>query len=373
MVCIGIDTVSLARATGPQHVNWRDRHLLEWLLIMFGGRSIVPGSVDNRRVEHLRFLLGAWDGLGYYQWLPSAFITGKFDWMFWCHNTSYKTANQRILVGGRGSELPFYRFSDLLTWFFDYPNTCFAPTNAVWMTANTRYDYAGAGAVFSFRLARRYSTTTAALLAVITIYGGKSNLYFYATSQPLMSHVHSYFLVSLFCWCGLRIIDGPRPVHVMLFLFSGAMMTRSPIEYCRGLVPALAGLLTMPGGVRGAWQPGRPPQCFCAGFILRPDSGLAIDLLALLREIGMQIRMPSTTSISNSTGWCRAWSIQPAERLVRVQSRFSGIVIATLLVEAWRGRRPARAILLILVFTLLSYSAWWCWWLGGGLWASWVY
>jgi hypothetical protein len=39
--------------------------------------------------------------------------------------------------------------------------------------------------------------------------------------------------------------------------------------------------------------------------------------------------------------------------------------MGTLLVQAWRGRRPARSILLIFALTVLIYSAWWCWWLGG--------
>jgi len=41
------------------------------------------------------------------------------------------------------------------------------------------------------------------------------------------------------------------------------------------------------------------------------------------------------------------------------------VVVGTLLWQAWRGRGPARPILLIFILTVLLYSAWWCWWLGG--------
>jgi hypothetical protein len=40
--------------------------------------------------------------------------------------------------------------------------------------------------------------------------------------------------------------------------------------------------------------------------------------------------------------------------------------LVALLVHAWRGSSPARPILVIVVFTWLMYSAWWCWWLGCG-------
>src|SRR5690606_28071320 len=41
------------------------------------------------------------------------------------------------------------------------------------------------------------------------------------------------------------------------------------------------------------------------------------------------------------------------------------IVVGTLLVHAWRNTRPARPVLVLLLVTVLLYSAWWCWWLGG--------
>ena len=40
-------------------------------------------------------------------------------------------------------------------------------------------------------------------------------------------------------------------------------------------------------------------------------------------------------------------------------------VLIMLVRQAWQGMAPARAVLLLVSLTLLLYSAWWCWWLGG--------
>jgi len=350
---------------GSQHVHRQDRHLLEWLLFMFVAILSFREAWIIGGTNAYDFFWGAWDGMGYYQWLPSAFITGKFDWMFWCHRLTETTAISAYSLGVAVLELPFYLISHVLTWLFGYPNTGFAPPNAVCMMASTA-TYAGAGAVLSFRLARRYSTTTAALLAVITIYGG-SNLFYYATSQPLMSHVHSYFLVSLFCWCGLRIIDGPRPMHVFLFLTSGALMVLvRQLNIAVALFPLWLAW-TSTAGLRGAWNNLVGHR---GAFVLGLFLGLVPWVLQSVYwhyitgdwyanpyalhnehfEFGKMV--PGMVLFSPRNGWF-------------VYSPVFLIVIATLLVQAWRGRRPARAILLIFLLTLLSYSAWWCWWLGG--------
>lgn len=348
-----------------QQAYRRDRHLLEWLLFMlvailsFRAAWIIGGG------NTYDFFWKAWDGLGYYQWLPSAFITGRFDWMFWCHKIDETKAISLYTLGVSILELPFFLVSHWFTWLFGYPNTGFAPTNAMGMMASTA-TYAGAGAVLSFKLARRYSTTPAALLAVVTIYAA-SNFFYYATSQPLMSHVYSYFLITLFCWCGLRIIDGPGGVHVFLFLISGALMVLvRQLNIVVALFPLWMAWRSH-GGIRGAWKNLLHHRgAFFLGLVL----GLVPWVLQSVYwhyitgdwyangyaykdehfEFGKMV--PGMVLFSPRNGWF-------------VYSPVFLVVIATLLVQAWRGRRPARPVLLIFVLTVLLYSAWWCWWLGG--------
>jgi len=348
-----------------QQAYRRDRHLFEWLLFMlvvilsFRAAWIIGGG------NTYDFFWKAWDGQGYYQWLPTAFITGKWDMMPWSHMISETKAINLFTLGVSVLQLPFFLLSELLTWFFGYPDTGYNPANAACMMAATA-TYAGAGAVLSFKLARRYSTTSAALLAVIAIYAG-SNLFYYATDQPLMSHVYSYFLVTLFCWCGLRVIDGPRRAHVFLFLVSGALML---LVRQLNIVVALFPLWMAwrsPAGIRGAWKNLLGHRgVFVLGLIL-----------GLVPWVLQSIYWHHITGDWYANGYAYKGEHFEFDKMVPGMVLFSPrngwfayspiflIVIATLLVQAWRGRRPARSVLLIFVLTVLIYSAWWSWWLGG--------
>lgn len=229
-----------------------EKALPEWLLFMLVAVLSFQNAWAIGGADTHAFFWEAWDGLGYYQWLPTAFITGKFEWMMWCKKISEHSAISLYSLGVSVLELPFFLVSQWTTWLLGYPNTGISPPNAVAMMASTA-TYAGVAAVLSFKLARRFSNTPAALLAVISIYGA-SNIFYYATDQPLMSHVYSYFLISLFCWCGLRIIDGPRKAHVFLFLFSGALLVLvRQLNVVVFLFP-LWMAWTSTGGIKGAWR-----------------------------------------------------------------------------------------------------------------------
>ena len=342
-----------------------DRHLFEWLLFMLVAiLSFRAAWILNGENTH-DFFWKAWDGLGYYQWLPSAFVTGEFDWMFWCHKIADDKAISLFTLGVAVLQLPFFLLSQWFTWLFDYPDTGFNPANAVCMMAATA-TYAGAGAVLSFKLARRYSNTPAALLAVVVIFAA-SNLIYYAADQPLMSHVYSFFLITLFCWCGLRIIDGPRPVHVVLFLFSGALLLLVRQLNAFVIIFPLWMAFSSADGIKGAWKNlVRRRGPFILGLVL----GIIPWVLQSMywhyitgdwyangysykdEHFEFDKMVPGLVLFSPRNGWF-------------VYSPIFLLAVGTLLVHAWRNTRPARPVLVILIITVLLYSAWWCWWLGG--------
>ena len=342
-----------------------DGHLVEWLLFMFVAvLSFREAWIIGGENTH-DFFWKAWDGQGYYQWLVSTFITERFDFMPWSHRLTETKVINLFTLGVSILQLPFFLVSQLFTWSFDYPNTGYNPLNAICMMAATA-TYVGAGAVLSFKLARRYSTSAAALLAVIAIYGG-SNLFYYATSQPLMSHAYSYFLISLFCWCGLRIIDGPRRIHVFLFLVSGGLMVLVRQLNIVVVVFPLWMAWRSEAGIRGSWNNLIGHRgAFVLGLIL----GLVPWVLQSIywhyitgdwyangysyKEEYFEFNkmVPGMVLFSPRNGWL-------------VYSPIFFIVIGTLLLQAWRNRGPARTILLIFALTVLLYSAWWSWWLGG--------
>lgn len=343
----------------------QDRHLLEWLLFMLVAiLSLREAWIFAEGNTH-NFFWRASDGLGYYQWLPTAFLSGNFDCMYWSHQIAEDRAISLFTLGVAVLQLPFFLVAQWATWAFGYPSTGFNPANAVGMMAATA-TYAGAGAVLSFKLARRFSNTPAALLAVVVIYAG-SNLFYYATQQPLMSHVYSFFLITLFCWCGLRIVDGPRRVHVFLFLFSGALLLLVRQLNAFVIIFPLWMAWASPGGIKGAWKNlARQRGPFILGLVLGVIPWVLQSLYwhhitghwyangyAYKDEFFEWDKMvPGMVLFSPRNGWF-------------VFSPLFLIVVGTLLVHAWRNTRPARPVLLLLLVTVLLYSAWWCWWLGG--------
>ncbi len=348
-----------------QGLGRQDRYLVEWLLFLLVAiLSFQEAWIRGEGSTH-EFFWKAWDGQGYYQWLPTLFITGDFERMPWSHMISETNGINLFTLGVSVLQLPFFLLSQLLTWLFEYPNNGYNPANAACMMVATA-TYAGSGAVLSFKLARRYSTTASALLAVIVIFGG-SNLFYYATNEPLMSHVYSYFLISLFCWCGLRIIDGPRRAHVVLFLCSGALLVLVRQLNAVVIIFPLWMAFSSPAGIKGAWANLiRKRGPFILGLVL----GLISWVLQSLYwhfitgdwyangyafkgehfEFGKMV--PGMVLFSPHNGWF-------------VYSPLFLIVVGTLVLHAWRNTGPARPVLLILITTLLMYSAWWCWWLGG--------
>lgn len=343
----------------------RDRHLAEWLLFMLVAVLSLRAAWITGGGNTCNFFSGAYDGLGYYQWLPAVFVTHDFNLMPWTHWIAQDKGISLFTCGVAVLQLPFFLLAQGLTGVFGYPATGYNPANMVCMMAATAV-YAGAGSVLAFKLARRYSNTPAALLAAVAIYSA-SNLFYYVVNEPLMSHVYSFFLISLFCWCGLRIIDGPRRVHVFLFLVSGALLLLvRQLNVLVFLFP-LWMAWSSPGGVRAAWK-----------NLLHQRAALVAGItIGLIPWVLQSIYWHHITGDWYANGYTIKGEQFEWDKMVPGMVLFSPrngwfvyspiflVVVGCLLVRSWRNARPARPVLAILLLLLLLYSAWWCWWLGG--------
>jgi hypothetical protein len=182
-----------------------------------------------------------------------------------------------------------------------------------------------------------------------------------------MSHVYSYFLVALFCWCTLRIIDGPRKVHVVLFLFSGALLVLIRQLNVVVFIFPLWMAWTSHGGIKGAWR-----------NLLQHRTALLLGLfLGLLPWVLQSIYWHYLTGNWYANGYAYSDEHFDFSKMVPGLVLFSPrngwftfspiflIVVGTLLFHVWRNTGTARPLLVIFLATVLIYSAWWCWWLGG--------
>lgn len=341
------------------------RHFVEWMLfllvfvISFHDAWVIGGG------NTYDFFWCSWDGLGYYQWLPAACIDRNLDWMIWTYPVAEGRAISLFTLGVACLQLPFFLAAHGLALFFGYPAMGFDPPYAVAMMAATA-TYAGMGVVLAYRLAARFADRTSALLAVLAIYGG-SNLFFYAVHQPLMSHVYSFFLVTLFCWTALRVIDGPKGADVVLFLVSGALLVL--VRQVNVFVFAFPFWMawTSPGGLGSA----------CGNLVRRRGPLILGILLASLPWILQSMYWHHITGHWYANGYAYKQEFFEFGKMVPGMVLFSPRngwfvyspiflpMMAILLVHAWRNTASARPVLLIFLLTVLLYSAWWCWWLGG--------
>lgn len=347
--------------TGPA----RDGHLPEWLLFMLVATiSLHEAWLVGEGNTH-EFFWGSWDGMGYYQWLPSAFITGEFNRMYWTYELAPGRWISLFSLGVAVLQLPFFLLGQLMSWFFDYPMNGFSPANAVSIMAGSAV-YAGGGAVLAYKLAKEFSGTAASLLAVVAIYAG-SNLFYYAAHTPLMSHIYSFFLIGLFCWCTLRTIKGPKWHEVFLFVLSGSLLVLiRQLNVVVFLFPIYMAHVS-PGGLPGAWR-----NLVRNRFLL-----IAAVAVALVPWVLQGIYWHHITGAWYANGYAYKGEYFHWDKMVPGMVLFSPrngwfvyspiflAAMAALLVHAWRNTRPARIVLLILALVVVIYSAWWCWWLGG--------
>ncbi len=347
--------------TGPAHSN----HLVEWLLFMLVAIITLHEAWLIGEGNTHEFFWGSWDGMGYYQWLPSAFVSGEFERMFWTYEMAPDRWISLFSLGVAVLQLPFFLLGQLMSWFFDYPLNGFSPANAVsMMTASAVY--AGAGAVLAFRLAREFSSTTSSLLSVVAIYAG-SNLIYYGTHTPLMSHIYSFFLIGLFCWCTIRTIKGPKGYEVLLFVLSGSLLVLiRQLNIVVFLFPIYMAYFS-PGGLRGAWR-----NLTRNRLLLSVSVGLAVVPWVLQGLYWHHI-----TGAWYANGYAFKGEFFHWDKMVPGMVLFSPrngwlayspiflAAMVTLVVHVWRNTRPARVLLLIVALVVIIYSAWWCWWLGG--------
>lgn len=350
----------------PQHTpmaTWeRD---LQWLLFLLIAACCLYGQWQVLGTDPYEFLRHRNDKLGYYQWLPATFIDQNHGVMYWGHRLSNGYFLSMFTLGVAVLELPFFLLGHLAAWSFGYPMDGFSPPYGVSIMVGCSL-YAGLGCVLAFKLARRFTSTIPALTAVVALFAG-TNLFRYCVFEPTMSHLFSFTLIGLYAWCSLRVLEGPRPIHVFL-LFSSGLLTvlirqtnifslLFPILIA-GSAPALRIFF------RNIWA---NKAALFTGLLV----GLTPWVLQMLYWKAITGDLITFTYGAKEEGF-HFDKIAPGLVLFSVRNGWLVytplmIIVLTMLVRrSWQGIAPARTILLLTALCLLVYSAWWCWWLGSG-------
>jgi hypothetical protein len=223
---------------------------------------------------------------------------------------------------------------------------------------------AGAAITVAFRLARRFSGTMPAAAAAVTLYAG-TNLLHYCVEQSNMSHLPSMFLIGVYALAALRILDGGGRWNVLLLITSGGLLFL--IRQTNVFVLLLPFLFAGPRSaaqhlsqaLRQRWGELLVGGLFVAvPFVLQmvywyhiTGSAITFTYGAKGEHFEFTRMVPGRVLFDVRNGWL-------------VYTPLFIPVLIVLVRAAWRGQSPARTVLLLVVATLLIYSAWWCWYLG---------
>ncbi|MBX3102343.1 MAG: hypothetical protein KF690_07545 [Bacteroidetes bacterium] len=324
-------------------------------------------SMDRQRgYENVVFV---WDQEGYYKYLQGAFIWGRLDSMdvrfpqnYPVHPVSGRMVN-KYTCGVAMLQLPFFGLAHLTAGTAERETQGYGNHYAIWIKyAALCYGIMGLALVW-LMLYRQFGVRNpAAALTVVGLALG-TNLNWYATGEPAMSHVYSFALFALWLyltpavltrgqwgrWLGYGLILGlitlVRPVNGLIILYPLGWWLAHRNPQLPGVRPGY--WLAAVSGMALMWLPQLCYWHYVTGNWLYDSYGAEGFTHWLHPHL-------SNVLFSHLNGWL---SYSPLMLL-----SLAGIV-CLLVRRHWAGG------IVVLVFLLLWYlcASWWMWWFGGSL------
>ncbi|PIP53679.1 MAG: hypothetical protein COX07_09405 [Bacteroidetes bacterium CG23_combo_of_CG06-09_8_20_14_all_32_9] len=154
------------------------------------------------------------DKIGYYIYLPAAFINGFYkedfpknlaadsNWGFSYYENKLFTkysSGVAILI------LPFFLILHLILLLFGYNASGFSPPYHILVNITAAF-YLALGIIAIYRFMRFYLKKNSSLFTILVLLFS-TNLYYYASFETLMSHVYSFSLFSIFLYSLKNYLD----------------------------------------------------------------------------------------------------------------------------------------------------------------------
>lgn len=339
------------------------------LVILSALLLLWPSANINWGKDHWKDILES-DAKGYYAYLPAIFIYQDLNFGFFESMEQGKYFNENIYYDYRyqfeGNTVNKYFMG---TSVLEFP---FFLVGHIWALSSDEWDADGyskpylvminLAAIFyaiaslwillTFVLPR---STTSLMLGVAMIFA--TNLFYYAVCEPGMSHVYSFFLVSVFVWAAQRLGTGKH--FMMMGLSLGLIVLIRPTN---GLV-----LLVLPFLQGNNWWDK-----------LRSNLPLTLWSLVLIPSLIISIQ-PIVYYLQTGTFFVYSYAeegfnwLQPQiwnalfsfKKGWFVYTPFMLLIIPALVGLSRKNWPKARLFLLFMVALLYVNFSWWNWWYGG--------
>ncbi len=318
-----------------------------------------------------------WDVIDYYGYLPAAFIyhdislkfkdhyTGKKHFVFWAKKTATGSYVFKMTMGLSVMYSPFFFVANSLAGSLGY-NTGGYSLPYRFAIVMAALFYLLLGLVFLARILRFYFSEWITGFVVLAI-GLGTNLFWYSTFEPGMSHVYSFFLVSVFIFLTIKWYQKPELWYSVLIGFVIGLLTLiRPVNFILTLFFVLYDLKKLQD-VKNRWQ------------LFRKKYGMLMVIVA----VGFLILIPQLLYWKKVTGQWLYYSygnegfffLHPQILNVLFSFRKGWFVYTPVMIFAVAGiyflfKRYKQFFLPVLLFLLVYLyvvSSWWSWWYGGSL------
>ncbi len=305
------------------------------------------------------------DPLGYYQFLPGAFIHHDLLGLPYVHILEGGSRLSLFNIGVAYMQAPFFLVAHALCLGgLAAPNGYTWPYAVAMGIAAAVYVACGCGLLVNV-LGKRFGYGIAAV-AVLLLFGC-TNLYYYTAMEPGMSHAFSFFLFTVLLWGTVRMQEAPRSRTAILMLVASAMIVLvRPANVVALAVPLLYGA----AGPRAVWARIQWPF----GNLRTFGIGTFLCLLLVAPQLWYWHAVTGKLLVftygtkgegffwSHPHLWDVLWHPWNGWFLYSPVMLF---VMAALMYMAFRGSEGARPVLLVWLIAWYIIASWWSWWMGG--------
>jgi hypothetical protein len=330
---------------------------------LFSITFIVAWYANHYRMDGI--LTHGSDPWGYYQFLPALLGTHEWAHLPWAYGLENGNALSLFSMGVAMLMLPFFLMGALASLSFGFPVDGYSlPFVFAYFSATAAYTALGCQLLFQ-ALRRRFPVWVSLVTPIVLF--GTTNLFFYSTHEPGMSHVYSFFLFAWLYYLTVRMLEAPRGDRLIgLFICAALIVLVRQLNVVALLFPLLYGDPYREALRKRSYWLRQFPGAAVAGTLLA--IAVVTPQLMYWRHITGQLLVFTYGKKGEGFTWTEPhlWEVLFSHQNGWfIYTPIMLLVMGVLLVQGIRHVRDMRLVLAIWTVSWYVYASWWSWWLGG--------
>lgn len=322
----------------------------------------------------------AWDGLGYYLYLPTTFIYDDllikkyelYDSLikkYELSTTFYQVAKSsngnwimKYTMGKSIMMFPFYQISDWFAQLFNYSRDGFSKPYQIGVFISGVVYLGLGGLIFTKLLIKVFKNKLTFLLSVIFFFG--TNMYTMATMGICKVHVVLFFLYTSFLWYTVQWHEKRKTKHLILMgIIYGLMVSTRPTEGIAIIIPLLWGVQSWSDFKEKIKLINKEKTTFLLPIII--VALIISPQLIYWQILGGSWLITDYGNPAEGFDWSSPHILDALFSYRKGWLLYTPIMILGLIGIYWLYKSRSKWFLAILIFSILNIyviSSWSCWW-----------